>query len=158
MATDRHAKIADIVADVKTRLTALSIFEEVTHCQATSIKDIARVLTHAVQLPAAVVVAGTGEYPRDDPMAPPQRLRELDIGVIIVGTYDVDPDAGADDVWALEDAVDRSFTPGPHAAEVTINGVIYEPAGTQPIALDENRAARMLTLRTIDPVQSRSDP
>jgi len=159
MSTERHATINEQVADLKARLQGLGIFQDVLVCKSTSLQRLLDIIQTLALLPAAILVIGPAEYPDADPDAPPQRDRVIEPGIVVVGEYSADTDAGDADVWDLVDAVDRSFTP-PAAAPntlVSINDVEYTPLSMVPLNAGEDRSAYMLTLRAIDCVISRSD-
>lgn len=157
MSTDRHATIREIAADLKARLVALDLFQDVLVCRSTSLPRLLDFIGALIRLPAAVIIIGPADYPADDPHAPPQRRRDLEPGIVVVGEYSAEPDAGDSDVWDLIDALDRSFTPGADNVLVTLSGVEYSPLSMTPISAGDDRSAYLITLRAIDPVQSRSD-
>jgi hypothetical protein len=87
----------------------------------------------------------------------------LDIACLVVGDYSAAPDAGAPSVWAIIDAISRSFLPTAAtvaAGPVTINNVRYAPADIQQITLENSpdRCCVALKLATMDPMAAKTDP
>lgn len=154
MTMRRHALLSEMTTQVAAVLTNLEKFATVRTIQATSFKAFLASIQWIDALPAALVVVGAADYPDD---APAQRDRFQQIGVAVVGTYSADPSAGADDVWALLDAVDRAFTPALGEPPVTLDGVTYAPVHSEPLALGEDRSGHLLNLEAIDTTQERSE-
>jgi len=153
----RHALLKEMAEDVDARIKDLGIFEQTHVCQATRLKDVVEKVTHLVRFPAAIVLVGDGEYPDGEGFDFAQPDRFMCVTILIVGRWSAADDEDADDVWDLEDAVDRSFTPDDGEGPVTINGVEYRAQRTTAVDVGARRAARALRLEAIDTVQSRDD-
>lgn len=146
-----------MASDIKSRLTGLSLFKAVESCSATDFEKVAARFVDFSLFPAAIVIIGPAEYPDQAPRAPAQRLRETQVGILIAGIYNAEPDEDADTVWDLEDAVDRNFTPADTAkTPVLVNGVYYSPIRSIPVGGCDGLAVRLLTLKAEDPVQART--
>lgn len=167
----RHSTLAEMVTQVSERIASLGLFETVQPCQATSYKGIVEKLLTVMQYPAVIVAVGPADYPFDRELQAPQSMREQQLFVVIVGRYSAEPDADADDVWELLDAVERAFMPDPDnptvAAEpygpVTLDGVSYRPVHSRPLSVAESaeapddRAAFVLVLEAWDWVEDRDE-
>lgn len=159
MTTPRHITIDEMVADIEARLTDLGVFESVNHCQATRFADVIDAIGFINRFPAALVLIGPAEYPAETPRAPAQRIRIMQVALLIVGAFSADFDKGTGATWDLVDRVDRAFMPtaaAPRTA-ITLDGVIYHPLKIDPVDVGENRSAYVLTLEAVDPVTDRSD-
>jgi len=166
MSEVRRRTITEQVGDIKERLENLEIFENVLKSNATLLKQLLANIGSLTTLPAAIVTVGPGDYPDNDPDAPAQRDRELQLGIVCVGEYQADIDDQHETVWDLLDTVDRSFTPGNGAngdgtisetEPTTINGVEYTPLTVRPVAAGDDRSAYSLVLQAIDTVQTRDE-
>ena len=168
--SNRHVNIADLVPAVQARVTTLcTSVASVSRSQTTTYKNLVDLVLSVELLPAAVVVLGPIDY--DDALgAPAQRHRTPNLGVLLVGEYDADPDAGGMELWALLDEVDRAFMPSAargddERAPVVVlgdqtgsgRGVMLLPAGWTPVEAGEPRCAGVYNLLAIDDVRERSD-
>jgi len=158
MTTPRHITIEELVADIEDHLKDLDCFDTVTHCQATRFQDVVDTIGNIAVFPAAIVLIGPAEYPAETPRAPAQRIRIMQVAILVIGTFSADFDRGADNTWDLVDRVDRAFMPTAAAPRepIQLDGVYYHPLKMDPVAVGENRSAYSLTVQAIDPVTDRS--
>jgi hypothetical protein len=157
MPTLKHRALADLCADVKTVVDGLSGFGQAALVvPLTSFEAVVARVAAIVKYPVALVIAGGAEYAEAEGAR--QRPREVAINVLIVSDYSAADDQGAAAILALVDAVETAFLPTAAAPVTpkTINGVVYRPAGHEPVAIGSDRCAYNVRLSTYDPMQLRS--
>ena len=160
MPTNRHVHIGDLVTAVKSRITTLcTTLDSVDSTQATNYEALVKLATNWQHLPAAIVVMGPFET--DDGIgAPARRVRNINLGVLLISEYDGGFDRGSTELWALLDEVDDAFMPAESRGEdvtkpVTILQDWLIPSGWTPVEAKQ-RAAGVYNLIVVDPVKSRS--
>jgi hypothetical protein len=152
----RHRTIGEMAGDIAARITSLGLFQSVKVLQGAEWEGVLAYMQALTVFPAAVVCASRGAY--EQRQASPQPLRTLLFGVIVVGEYSADDDAGAAALWNLEDATARAFLTSEDDPQnlLQIEGVFYLPVRSDPIPSGSGgRAARVLTLETTDPMRIR---
>lgn len=166
---NRHVNLTDLTEAIRARVDELcpSILDT-GRCQATSHKAIVERALHQKLLPAAIVLLGP--IATDDRIgAPGQRVRNPNLGILLISEYDADFDGGAVELFGLIDEVDAAFMPSPgrgddgrypvavlgeqHGAS---RGVMLIPAGWVPLNVGESRSAGVYNLLAVDDVRERS--
>jgi len=149
----RHALLTAIGADAKTRMTALNLFKSVELLPVSSFESVLARMNYLADFPAALVIIGAGQYTGGSR----QRVREMDVNILVASVFDASTDSGAAALFALLDAVCRAWLPATDGADfVTLNGVRYKPDTIQPVPAGADRTAFVLKLTAIDPMQDRS--
>lgn len=165
----RHEHIADLVDAIEARLLALcTSLASVESSQATSYKDLARLIPQLQKLPAAVVVLGPVDGDQEW-SAQGQRPRMVNLGVMVVSEYDAGFDEGAPDHWALLDEIHDAFSPTTDRDEAeglpiavlgdqdgADYGTLLIPGGYRPLTEVQGRAAGVYNLLALDRTQART--
>lgn len=165
----RHINITDLTEAIRARVETLCpSIAETDRSQATSPKAIAEMAVNLIRLPAAIVLLGP--ISTDDRIgAPGQRVRNPNLGILLVSEYDADFDGGAVELWGLLDEVDAAFMPSSVRGDderfpIAVlgdqsgsdRGVMLIPAGWVPLNVGEARSAGVYNLLAVDDVRERS--
>ena len=165
----RNEHIVDLIAAIEARLSSLCpTLAFVGRSQATSYKDLARLIPQLNLLPAAVVVLGPIDSDQER-SSQGSRPRVIDIGIMLVGEYSAAQDEGAPTYWAVVDAVHDVFTPAVERSEKAglpvavlgtqdgpTRGTLLIPAGYRPLSEVPGRCAGVYNLLALDTIASRS--
>ncbi|MBT4815301.1 MAG: hypothetical protein HON70_06360 [Lentisphaerae bacterium] len=165
----RHINLTDLTEAIRARVETLCpTIAETAVCQATSHKAIVERAVNQTLLPAGIVLLGP--IATDDRIgAPGQRVRNPNLGVLLISEYDADFDGGAVELFALIDEVDAAFMPSADRGDddrlpVAVlgdqngadRGVMLIPAGWVPLNVGDGRSAGVYNLLAVDDVRERS--
>jgi hypothetical protein len=172
MTTRRHANLDDIAQGIEARLDAYCpLLKSTITVQDPQPLHIAQSIINTELLPAAAVLIGDWDVnsARRQPALP---MRELNVGILIIGDASLLPETRATTFWAIVDQVHRAFLPASLRDEdeghpVVVlgdqtgddRGVMLAPTGFTPLDTKKipNRAAAILSLTLYDDVRDRAD-
>lgn len=149
----RFRRIGELCADLRDELQALTLagqplFQDVLVCRQTGAEGLNRLVANIVREPAAVIVPGRSEQPKEGA----RNKRQTSFAVHIRGSFSAERDNLMLDVHDLADLLVERFMPASATknTQKVIANVIWEPCGQAPLAGRDGLDQTVVTLEAVD--------